>query len=158
MRSIAVFVISLALSGQVLGWGATGHRVAAQIADGYLTPEAKIAVEEILGPETPAEASTWADFMRADPGEFWQETASPWHYVTVPQGKTYEDVGAPEQGDAASAWQRFTYMLRDAETSSEDRALALCRKPGYAPRLISTNCFPDNSWAGFVSPPNVDLH
>jgi len=120
-----LLLCALLFSGQALGWGATGHRVAAEIADGYLTPEARIAVEEILGPETLAEASTWADFMRADPSEFWQETASPWHYVTVPSGTTYEDVGAPKEGDAASALQKFTYMLRDAETSHEDRQLAL---------------------------------
>ena len=71
MKKFAMTLFGLALSGHALGWGATGHRVAAQIADGYLTPEARIAVEEILGPETLAEASTWADFMRADPSEFW---------------------------------------------------------------------------------------
>ena len=125
MNKFLILVLGLVASAQAHGWGATGHRVAAQIADGYLTPEARIAVEEILGPETLAEASTWADFMRADPREFWQETAGPWHYVTVPPGKTYEDVGAPEQGDAATALQKFSNMLRAPETSSEDRALAL---------------------------------
>lgn len=125
MRRIVILLTGLALSGQALAWGAIGHRAIAQIADDYLSAEARIAVEEILGPETLAEASTWPDFMRADPAEFWQKTANPWHYVTVPPGKTYEDVGAPEQGDAASALQKFTYMLRDRETSSDDRALAL---------------------------------
>lgn len=125
MNRMIFFFCSLLLSGHAFGWGATGHRVAAEIADGYLSAEARLAVEEILGPETLAEASTWADFMRADPDEFWQRTANPWHYVTVPPGKIYEDVGAPEQGDASSALQKFTYMLRDDETPLEDRQLAL---------------------------------
>ncbi|MBS3824120.1 MAG: S1/P1 nuclease [Wenzhouxiangellaceae bacterium] len=125
MKKLVFVLYAVLASTQAFGWGATGHRVAAEIADGYLSAEARLAVNEILGPETLAEASTWPDFMRADPAEFWQETANPWHYVTVPPGKTYEDVGAPEQGDAASALQKFTYMLRDAETSGEDRKLAL---------------------------------
>ena len=58
------------VSAQAFGWGATGHRVAARIGDNYLTAEARIAVEVILGSETLAEASTWPDFMRADPAEF----------------------------------------------------------------------------------------
>ena len=113
------------MSGQAFGWGATGHRVIAEIAAGYVSAEARLAVEEILGPETLAEASTWPDFMRADPAEFWQETANPWHYVTVPSGTTYEDVGAPEQGDAVSALADFSQTVRDPEASAEEKALAL---------------------------------
>lgn len=125
MKKGVLILIAMLASAQAFGWGAIGHRAAAQIAEDYLTPEARIAVEEILGAETLAEASTWADFMRADPSEFWQQTANPWHYVTVPPGKTYEDVGPPEQGDAASALTRFTVMLRDGEATPDDRALAL---------------------------------
>lgn len=121
-----VFVLCAGLaSSQAFAWGATGHRVAAEIADGYLSAEARFAVEEILGREPLAEASTWPDFMRADPDEFWQKTANPWHYVTVPPGKTYEDVGAPEQGDAVSALGNFSKTVRDPEASADDRALAL---------------------------------
>lgn len=125
MNRIWILLAGLLVSSQALGWGATGHRVAGQIAEVYLTPEARIAVEEVLGVESLAQASTWPDFMRADPDEFWQSTANPWHYVTVPPGKEYRDVGAPEQGDAASALDRFTYQLRDTESSAQERALAL---------------------------------
>jgi len=125
MNRIAVSLVVLLLCSQAHGWGANGHRVAAEIAEGYLSAEARLAVEEILGPETLAEASTWPDFMRADPAEFWQVTANPWHYVTVPPGKRYEDVGAPEQGDAVTALERFSDTVRDPEASDEHRARAL---------------------------------
>ena len=110
---------------QALGWGSTAHRAAAGIAERYLSPEARLAMEDILERETLAEASTWPDFMRSAPSEFWQRTANPWHYVTVPEGKAYEEVGAPEQGDAYTALQRFSADLRAAETPPQDRALAL---------------------------------
>ena len=45
--------------------------------------------------------------MKSDPSPFWQRTASPWHYVTVPEGKTYDEVGAPPEGDAVTALERY---------------------------------------------------
>lgn len=107
------------------GWGQTGHRVAGEIAAKYLSPEAEAAVADILGSERLARASTWPDFMRADPDPFWQDTARPWHYVTVPAGQSYSDVGAPPQGDAYTALAQFGQTLRNPQASREQRQLAL---------------------------------
>jgi hypothetical protein len=115
----------LCISVQVLGWGQTGHRVTGAIAEQYLTPEAKIAIEGILLNEDLAEASTWADEMRSNPELFWQKTSSPWHYVSVPQGINYVEVGAPDKGDAYSALDRFASTLKDPKTSMTDKQLAL---------------------------------
>jgi hypothetical protein len=127
--SFSVFVASLtvmvATPAPVLAWGKTGHRVIAQIAEPYLSAEARAGVKGILGVETMAEASNWPDFMRSDPSDFWQHTASPWHYVTVPAGKTYTEAGAPEGGDAVSALQRFSATIRDPMASLADKQLAL---------------------------------
>ncbi|MFN2288534.1 MAG: S1/P1 nuclease [Chromatocurvus sp.] len=125
MKTRLIPLLLLLVCVQALGWGSTAHRTAAGIAERYLSPEARFAIKDILGRETLAEASTWPDFMRSDPSEFWQRTASPWHYVTVPEGKTYEEVGAPEQGDAYTALQGFSTDLRARETPLQDRALAL---------------------------------
>jgi len=125
MRIALILFASLLSMPAAWGWGQTGHRVAAEIATRYLSPEAEVAIERILGSESLPRASTWPDFMRADPSEFWQETARPWHYVTVPEGKTYEDVGAPPEGDAYSALQRFRETLEDPEATRDDKALAL---------------------------------
>ena len=45
-------------------WGKTGHRAIGQIAQDNLTPEAKKAVNLLLGGETLATVSTWPDEMR----------------------------------------------------------------------------------------------
>ena len=108
-----------------LAWGKTGHRVVGAIAQRYLSPRAAAGVKRILGVETLAEASTWPDFMRSDPSDFWQHKAGPWHYVTVPQGKTYAQVGAPPEGDAVTALARFSATLRDSHASLADKQLAL---------------------------------
>ena len=108
-----------------LAWGPLGHRVTGQIAQQHLTPRAAAAVQRILGVEDLAEASTWPDEMRSNPEPFWQKTASPWHYVTVPAGKLYADVGAPPEGDSVTALQQFAATLNDPKASREQQQLAL---------------------------------
>jgi len=114
-----------AVPAPAFAWGKIGHRVIGEIATGYLSPNADAAVTRILGTETLAEASTWPDYMRSDPSDFWQHTAGPWHYVTVPPGKRYDQVGAPPEGDAVTALQRFAATVRDPKSSLADKQLAL---------------------------------
>ncbi|WP_277979606.1 S1/P1 nuclease [Sphingomonas phyllosphaerae] len=113
------------LPAPALAWGKTGHRVVAQVADARLTPRARRAVKAILGVETLAEAANWPDTMKSDPSPFWQRQASPWHYVTVPIGKIYADVGAPPEGDAVTALTRFSATLRDPRAPLAERQAAL---------------------------------
>nr|WP_184059873.1 S1/P1 nuclease [Sphingomonas aerophila] len=108
-----------------LAWGKTGHRVIGKLAEPYLSVPAKAGVKRILGAETMAEASNWPDFMRSDPSDFWQHTASPWHYVTVPAGKAYAEVGAPAEGNAFTALEHFSAVIRDPNASKVDKQLAL---------------------------------
>lgn len=120
-----VCAVSMVMSLPALGWGQTGHRITGEIAERHLTPSAKQHIEALIPNESLAEASTYADDMRSNPDEFWQKTAGPWHYVTVPAGKHYHEVGAPEQGDAASALASFTKTLKDPKASVADKQLAL---------------------------------
>ncbi|MEH3103717.1 MAG: S1/P1 nuclease [Sphingomonas phyllosphaerae] len=127
MRLVLAFPAALLalLPAPALAWGKTGHRVVGQIADTHLSGKARAAVKRILGTETMAEASNWPDFMKSDPAPFWQETASPWHYVTIPAGKTYDQVGTPTEGDALTALDRFSATLRDRKASADDKRMAL---------------------------------
>ena len=106
-------------------WGQLGHRVIGHIAEERLSGKARAEIELILGEEDLAEASTWADEQRSNPAPFWQDEAGPYHYVTVPEGKTYSEVGPPEEGDALSALTDFVATLRDPLATREDKALAL---------------------------------
>ncbi len=125
MRLILAFILALTVPGQAWAWGKTGHRITGAIAEDYLSDEARARIRAILGVEDLAEASNWPDWMRSDPSEFWQRTANPWHYVTVPEGKTYEDVGPPRQGDAFTALNRFSLTILDPDASVEDKQRAL---------------------------------
>lgn len=117
---------SLAFTPTAAGaWGQTGHRVTGAIAAEHLSGAAAAGVKQILGSESLAEASTWADFMRASPEPFWRDVAPPFHYVTVPKGKTYVQAGAPAEGDAVTALRRFSATVRDPKASLADKQLAL---------------------------------
>jgi len=118
-------VIASAISFQALGWGQTGHRVSGAIAERYLTPKAQAAINELLVNEDLAEVSTYPDEMRSNPSEFWQKTANPWHYVNIHEGKKYDDLGAPPEGDAVTALEMFSKQLINKQTSLEDKQLAL---------------------------------
>lgn len=127
-RLTRLSLAAAALCATVLGaapafaWGKIGHRAVAKIADDGLSAEARANVRLLLGSESLDEAATWPDDMRSDPSPFWQKTATPWHYVTVP-GTDY-DV-APPEGDAVTALRRFSATLRDPSAPLADRQLAL---------------------------------
>jgi len=69
----------------LISWGVTGHRTIGRIAANHLSPEASAAVRELLGNETLAEASTWADEVRNQPD---YKHTGPWHYINLPLGLT----------------------------------------------------------------------
>lgn len=124
-RFILCFLLSACASSHVYAWGLTGHRVSGAIAEHYLSPEAKLFIRDLMGPENLAQASTYPDDQRSNPDKFWQKTASPWHYVTVPKGKLYEHVGHPKEGDAITALNAFSKTLIDPKASKQDKQLAL---------------------------------
>jgi hypothetical protein len=123
--SVVVTAVAAAaiLPAPAFAWGKTGHRVVAAIADTQLSGLARAHIREILnGGESLDEAANWPDEMRSAPEAFWQETATPWHYVTL-DGITYDR--APPQGDALDALDRFTRTLKDPNASLADKQLAL---------------------------------
>jgi len=123
VRIAALAAAAVLLPSQALAWGKTGHRVVAAIAETQLSGLARAHVREILGPgESLDEAANWPDEMRSDPAQFWQKTATPWHYVTL-NGITYDH--APSEGDALEALNHFKQVLQDPKASLADKQLAL---------------------------------
>ena len=127
MFRLAAFALcaSFAAAASPAGaWGPIGHRVSAELAERNISGRTRAHVEEILGHEGLAEASTWPDEERSNPEPFWDE-ASPWHYVTLPPGTPAAQLQHPAEGDAVTALERFTATLRDPSASREAKARAL---------------------------------
>ena len=123
VRFVVLAATAAMLASPAFAWGKTGHRVVAAIADTQLSGLARAHVEEILGPgETLDEAANWPDEMRSAPGDFWQKTATPWHYLTL-NGIIYDH--APSEGDALEALNRFSKTLQDPNADRADKQLAL---------------------------------
>lgn len=125
LMNFASATLLLASPSTALAWGQNGHRIIGQIADERVSGHTAAHVEQILGAEDLAEASTWADEERSNPRTFWQTEAGPYHYVTVLKGETYSEVGSPKEGDALTALERFTATVRSADATKEEKALAL---------------------------------
>lgn len=125
MRFTVVAALVLSAAQPALAWGQTGHRITGAVADEYLSPRARAAVKDILGTQTLAEVSNWPDFMRSVDSDFWQKHSVPFHYVTIPLGKRYEDVGAPPEGDAITALKKYSAIAKDPKQPLEKRQEAL---------------------------------
>jgi hypothetical protein len=119
---LACLALAGAAPSPALAWGKTGHRVVAALADAQLSGLARAHVKELLGVESLDEAATWPDDMRSAPGQFWQKTATPWHYVTL-NGIVYDH--APPEGDALDALNRYRATLQDPNANIADKQLAL---------------------------------
>jgi hypothetical protein len=91
------------------GMGHQGHRICGQIADSYLTPKARKAVQEILGNESIAMTSNWADFIKSDPSFSY---LSSWHYIDFDKPYTYDEMVAFLNTDKATdAYTKLEFMI-----------------------------------------------
>jgi S1/P1 Nuclease len=117
-----LFVTAVAL----ISWGVTGHRTIGRIAANHLSPQASAAVRELLGNETLAEASTWADEVRSQP-EY--RHTGPWHYINLPLGLTYADfektVKGMTQENVYSALLQQEQVLGSTASSTPQKIEAL---------------------------------
>jgi hypothetical protein len=127
MRRISIAALFLILAvGPTAAWGPTGHRVTGAIAELYLSPEARIAIQQILGTESLAEASTWPDFMRSSPDEFWQGRRSKsYHYVTRKVGQSTIEPDSDDNGRAFTALSQYRADLKDPGKSLAEKQHAL---------------------------------
>ena len=62
------------------------------------------------------------DFIKSDNTK---RHMSPWHYMTIPNGNTYEEVGTPENGDVYVTINRLRKELVSKNFTDEDEAFAL---------------------------------
>lgn len=77
-----VFAMLLVFSAySAFCWGTTGHRVVGQIAQDHLSKKARKEIKKLIGHESLAWWSNWADFIKSDTS---MKHADPWHYVDLP--------------------------------------------------------------------------
>lgn len=105
-------------------WGDVGHSAVGYIAEKNLTPEGKNLVFQILGLEPLANSGVWPDQVRSD-GRF--KAFSPYHYVEIPDGKTFDQVPAKERAakSAHTIASKVPAMLVSSKYSRNQKAILL---------------------------------
>ena len=83
IKKTLVLILLLAFSSQTFAWGPTGHRIVGHIADSYLSCKAKRNIRKILGNESIAISSNWADFIKSDTSFKYLDS---WHYINIKSG------------------------------------------------------------------------
>ncbi|EHQ28810.1 S1/P1 nuclease [Mucilaginibacter paludis] len=108
-KKLILLALFIYLPVQAMAWGAIGHRIVGQVADSYLTPKARLALQKILGNESLAAASTWADFIKSDPS---YKYLTPWHYLDFEPGQSYEQTMAYLKVDTTvDAYTKLNFIM-----------------------------------------------
>jgi hypothetical protein len=84
---------------KAMAWGMLGHRIVAEIADSYLSKKARKQIMEILGNESLAMSSNWADFIKSDKT---YDYLYSWHYANLGDGLSEADLHAYFAKDTAT--------------------------------------------------------
>ena len=123
-----VFLLGLFIYSPIctMAWGVIGHRVVGEIAESYITAKTKANIYKILGNESIAMASNYADFIKSDTNFAY---VSQWHYVNVPAGKTNSEFEDFLKNDTSiDAYTKLKFMVKEFKSkklSAENKLLYL---------------------------------
>jgi len=116
------FITGLTTFAKAPQWGKTGHRATAEIATEHLTDKAKAAIDDLLEGYSPAFVSTYADEIKSDPA---YREYSIWHYINIPEGKTYDEVKTDLGPNIIWAIDKVKKGLKDPSTSRDKKQFYL---------------------------------
>jgi len=110
-RKTGLTGVFFSLSLSAMAWGITGHRIVGAIAESYLSAKAKKEIQRILGTESVAMASNWADFIKSDSA---YDYLYNWHFANMPDGLNFEQVKEKLENDtAANAYNKINFISRE---------------------------------------------
>ncbi|MFS2190047.1 S1/P1 nuclease [Mucilaginibacter sp. Mucisp84] len=113
---VAIFYIPL----QSMAWGTNGHRICGQVADSYLTAKARKAIQAILGNESIAITSNWADFIKSDPAYGYLYN---WHFIDLDKAYTYPELQSYLKADTATdAYTKMNFLIAELKKPATTKA------------------------------------
>jgi hypothetical protein len=120
--TMGYLAVILAVPQGAFAWGHEGHQIIAMVAEHYMRPETAARMRELLAPESPEEASAWADEYRHD-----QRETGPWHYIDIPLADSRIDLAREcRNGDCVTArTEQFLAVLEDPNADKDAKAQAL---------------------------------
>jgi len=126
MKKALVFITPVLVALLCISWGPTGHRTVAAIAEKHLTPSARQHVQDLIGENSLADISNYADEVRDVP-EF--KYTGKWHFLNLRGGLSFEQFVAAVKADSLpnvySMVLKCCHDLKSDTTSKQNRVLAL---------------------------------
>lgn len=111
VKIVALSFILFYLPVQSFAWGVLGHRITGQVADSYLSAKARKAIKKILGNESLAMASNYADFIKSDSTYKYIDN---WHYVNIDSGMTAQQIQLKLQNDTSTnIYNRIIFLTNE---------------------------------------------
>lgn len=115
-QKIIIVILLIITSLSSFGWGANGHRIVGEVADSYLSKKARRAVKEILGTESIAMGSNWADFVKSDST---MKYLDPWHYINIKMGMEYPAFETYlKQDTAVDAYTKLNFLITELKNKN----------------------------------------
>ena len=115
-KSLLLLVLFFYSPFQSGAWGLLGHRIVGEIASSYLTPKARIAIRQILGTESIAMASNWADFIKSDTS---YRYINQWHYIDFDSALSYVQMQRYLKNDTiADAYTKLNFLIKQLKNKS----------------------------------------
>jgi hypothetical protein len=111
---------------QVKAWGMLGHRIVGQIADSYLKPKTKKAIEAVMGGESLAMSANWGDFIKSDSTYNYMYN---WHFVNFPASLDKQGVfnflDAQTEPSVYTKIPELVAILKDSKSSLDKKKFAI---------------------------------
>ncbi len=104
----------------LFAWGKTGHRIVGEIAETYLTKNAKDQIKKLMGHHDISRMTVWADEIKSDPE--WKH-ANNWHWCTIPDNEKY--IKGKYDGLAVEKLKEFITTLKTKKSTPQDKQIAL---------------------------------
>jgi hypothetical protein len=128
MKHLVIVLVLITMCQASFGWGTTGHRVVAAIAQNHLSPKATLELQKLIGRENLAMWANWPDFIKSDTTHTWDSTFK-WHYVDVPGNLGKDDfLKALKDLPGENLYTQIPAMvaqLKNKSLSKEQRIIAL---------------------------------
>ncbi|HMD83859.1 MAG TPA: S1/P1 nuclease [Terriglobia bacterium] len=120
--TVASLVVILAMPQGTFAWGREGHEIIVMVAEHYMRQETAARMRELLAPESPEDASVWADEYRHGHREI-----APWHYIDIPVTDSRIDMDREcPSGDCVIAKaEQFLAALKDPNADKDAKGQAL---------------------------------
>ena len=116
LKNLSLATMLLYIPFQSMAWGMLGHRVVGQVAESYLSKKASREIKNILGNESMAMASNWADFIKSEPA---YNYLGNWHYINLPAGLNFEQLEyALKRDTITDAYTRILFLSSELKNKS----------------------------------------